>query len=283
MAVSVLGHPLPRSAPSLGGFQHGCFSPAFSTAALQGPLHAAWTAPPQTSFLLRRLGGSSASPFPAAALAETQQWLQQSQSGSRTLLWQVPNGATCSAWQSHIPPAPTCCHRSPHRHKTHPTRLGNMRTPLLPHGLRLSLRGSSLSQAGEQHLQPLVSCSSSPWLLLLPRQVGRQEGQCPGLQVTPAPLSQPKGRQKGGGRKRLPMWAHAAPQPSWHDDSDSVTGAGKAGAGGARGDRHTSCASRSPSQCPAPGRVSPEASGRNCSRGAKPKGRVPATASAQGS
>lgn len=56
----------------------------------------------------------------------------------------------------------------------------------------------------------------------------------------------------------------------------AMQGQAKPGGGGALGDRSRSCASRSSSQRSAPGRISPEASVRNCGRGAKPKGLVPA-------
>lgn len=154
------------------GLSAWLFQPCLLDRSPSGP--SAWT---PHSALLRQLGGSSASPFPAAALEETQQRLQESQTGSRTLLWQVPNGATPSAWQSHNPLTPTCCHRTPHRHKTHPTRPGNIRAPLLPHGLRLPLRGTSLSQAGEQHLQPLVSCLLQLSLALAGATAGKQAGR----------------------------------------------------------------------------------------------------------
>lgn len=72
--------------------------------------------------------------------------------------WQVPGVAIPSRVQSHISLALTCCHHTLHPRKTHPTTLGTIKSRLLSNRPRLSLRGSSLLQAGEQHVHPHASC-----------------------------------------------------------------------------------------------------------------------------
>lgn len=167
LAASGLGHPAVLSTPSLEDFQHSFFSPAFSPAAPQVPLCLDPSSLPCSSCCL---AGKSASSFTAGSLGEAQPWLAGVPS------WEQDRGLAGSQCDHPLwgaEPHPTCCHL-----KTRPTTLGT-RPHLWPSRPRLSLRGSSLLQAGKQHLQLCVSCLAQ--LLLMPQQVRDTQGQCPCL------------------------------------------------------------------------------------------------------
>lgn len=85
-------------------------------------------------------------------------------------LW--PGSVTIpSGMQSHILPAPTCCHLK--------TKTLGTRSHLLPRSHRMSLRRSFLLQAEKQHAQLCVSCLAQ--LLLMPQHVRDAQRQCPRL------------------------------------------------------------------------------------------------------
>lgn len=165
------------SIPSLADFQHGFFSPAFSTTALQAPLCVQPGSHP--SALLKLLAGwGSASPFPAASPGEA--W--QSLAGVPD--WQQDHalvGSQCGHPRRGPEPHLSATHRPPSypapsqnlSHKTwdHQVTSVAQQAQTVPERTDLCFRqGNSISS----HMSP--PWSSSPRLLVMPQQVSRHAG-----------------------------------------------------------------------------------------------------------
>lgn len=150
----------------LGGFSAQIFQPCLLTCSPSGP-----SVPgPQPTVLLQLLPGWQVSIFLHSSI--TGRSSAEASWRSKLGAGLLPGSVTIpSGMQSHILPAPTCCHL-----KT--TTLGT-RSHLLPSRHRLSLTGSFLLQAEKQHLQLCVSCLAQ--LLLMPQHVRDAKGQCPCL------------------------------------------------------------------------------------------------------